>query len=74
MIVCEYIRPVTPETNHSAKTVFQCDCIMLASFPGGIVRTELEFKILAKKAGFQGFKVACSAYDIKVMEFIKNNA
>lgn len=73
VIVCEYILPVAPETNHAARTVFHVDAIMLAHNPGGKERTEHEFESLAKGAGFEGFRVACSAYDTKVMEFLKKN-
>ncbi|GMH08820.1 hypothetical protein Nepgr_010660 [Nepenthes gracilis] len=73
VIVCEYILPVAPETNNAARTVFHVDVIMLAHNPGGKERTEKEYEALAKGAGFQGFQVACSAYDTKVMEFLKNN-
>ncbi|KMT16477.1 hypothetical protein BVRB_3g050950 [Beta vulgaris subsp. vulgaris] len=73
VIVCEYILPVAPETNHAARTVFHVDAIMLAHNPGGKERTEQEFEGLAKGAGFEGFRVACSAYDTKVIEFYKKN-
>ncbi|XP_074281565.1 caffeic acid 3-O-methyltransferase-like [Silene latifolia] len=71
VIVCEYILPVEPETSYAARTVFHVDAIMLAHNPGGKERTELEFEALAKGAGFQGFRVASSAYDTKIMEFLK---
>lgn len=71
VIVCEYILPVAPETSHAARTVFHVDAIMLAHNPGGKERTEQEFEALAKGSGFEGFRVACSAYDTKVMEFLK---
>uniref|UniRef100_A0AA51VKJ3 O-methyltransferase 13 n=2 Tax=Lophophora williamsii TaxID=130138 RepID=OMT13_LOPWI len=71
VIVCEYILPVAPETSHAARTVFHVDAIMLAHNPGGKERTEQEFEALAKGAGFEGFRVACSAYGTKVMEFLK---
>lgn len=73
VIVCEYILPVAPETSHAARTVFHVDAIMLAHNPGGKERTEQEFESLAEGAGFEGFRVACSAYDTKVMEFLKKN-
>lgn len=73
VIICEYILPVAPETNHAARTVFHVDAIMLAHNPGGKERTEQEFEGLAKGAGFEGFRVACSAYDTKVIEFYKKN-
>ncbi|KNA15947.1 hypothetical protein SOVF_093740 [Spinacia oleracea] len=74
VIVCEYILPVAPETSHAARTVFHVDAIMLAHNPGGKERTEQEFEALAKGSGFEGFRVACSAYDTKVMEFLKKSS
>ncbi|KAL9261309.1 Caffeic acid 3-O-methyltransferase-like protein [Drosera capensis] len=72
VIVCEYILPVAPETSNAARLVFHVDAIMLAHNPGGKERTEKEFEALAKGSGFRGFKVTASAYDTKVMEFLKN--
>ncbi|GMH18319.1 hypothetical protein Nepgr_020160 [Nepenthes gracilis] len=71
VIVCEYNLPIVPGTGH-AWTVFQVDMIMLANNYGK-ERTEEEFETLAKRAGFQGFRVACFAYDTAVMEFLKKN-
>ncbi|GAB2264995.1 Caffeic acid 3-O-methyltransferase [Dionaea muscipula] len=72
VIVCEYILPVAPETTNAARVVFHVDAVMLAHNPGGKERTEKEFEALAKGAGFRGFQVAASAYDTKVIEFLKN--
>ena len=71
VIVCEYILPIAPETSYAARMVFQSDAIMLAQ-NGGKERTELEYMNLAKRAGFKGFRVASSTYDIKVIELFKN--
>ncbi|GAB4840575.1 Caffeic acid 3-O-methyltransferase [Ancistrocladus abbreviatus] len=70
VIVCEYVLPDVPETTDAAKIAADLDGLML-TVSGGIERTEKEYKALGKAAGFQGFKVACSAYEIKVMEFLK---
>lgn len=70
VIVCESFLPEEVETSHAAKFAFQFDAIMMV-VPNGKERTEKEFQALAKAAGFQGFRVACSAYDTKVMEFLK---
>lgn len=71
MIVCEYILPTAPETSYGARTVFQCDALMLTHCTGGKERTKTEYESLAKVAGFKGFSVACVAYDTKIMEFFK---
>ncbi|GMH18326.1 hypothetical protein Nepgr_020167 [Nepenthes gracilis] len=74
VIVCEPILPATIETaTTTTKVVFHIDLIMLADFVKGKERSENEFEGLAKVAGFQGFRVVCSAYHIKVMEFLKKN-
>lgn len=71
VIVCEFILPVAPETTDSARTQFILDAIMLAHCAGGKERTQPEYERLAKEAGFKGFRIACSAYDIKIIEFLK---
>ncbi|GMH18321.1 hypothetical protein Nepgr_020162 [Nepenthes gracilis] len=73
VIVCESVLPKATETTASSRVVLLSDMIMLAQCLGGKERSENEFEGLAKRAGFQDFKVACSAYDIKVMEFLKKN-
>ena len=64
---------MAPETSHSARIISNLDMHMLAYCAGGKERTEQEFEALAKGAGFHSFRVVCSAYDLKVMEFLKNN-
>ncbi|KAK9724916.1 hypothetical protein RND81_05G108300 [Saponaria officinalis] len=73
VIICDYIVPMWPETSDATRTVLQLDVLMMAISPEGKERTELEFKALAKRVGFQGFRVVCSAYDTKIMECIKGN-
>ncbi|GAY59704.1 hypothetical protein CUMW_196560 [Citrus unshiu] len=55
----------------ASKHVIQLDCIMLTTTSGGREMTEQDFKTLAKAAGFQGFKVVCSAFNTYIMEFLK---
>ncbi|GAY59702.1 hypothetical protein CUMW_196560 [Citrus unshiu] len=57
--------------NLASKHVIQLDCIMLTTTSGGREMTEQDFKTLAKAAGFQGFKVVCSAFNTYIMEFLK---
>ncbi|XP_021762861.1 caffeic acid 3-O-methyltransferase-like [Chenopodium quinoa] len=74
VIVCEYILPNPDETSNdiAANSVVQFD-IMMMVLPGGKERTENEFKELAFAAGFQGFQVVCSAYNVKIIELLKRN-
>ncbi|KAH9611793.1 hypothetical protein KSS87_011707 [Heliosperma pusillum] len=71
VIVCDYVVPASPESSYAAKTVFHYDVLMMVACPGGKERALEEFEVLAKRAGFEGVRVACSAYDTKVIEFIK---
>ena len=71
VILAECILPVAPDTSLAAKGVIHIDVIMLAHNPGGKERTEMEFEALAKRAGFQGFRVVCSAFNTYIIEFIK---
>ncbi|GMH18322.1 hypothetical protein Nepgr_020163 [Nepenthes gracilis] len=73
VIVCESIIPTAPGSTATTKALFHMDTIMMAHLPGGKERLENEFEGLAKEAGFQGFRVVCSAYNVKVMEFLKEN-
>ncbi|KAH9723368.1 Flavone 3'-O-methyltransferase 1 [Citrus sinensis] len=71
VIVAECILPVLPDPSLASKQVIHIDCIMLAHTTGGREMTEQDFKTLAKAAGFQGFKVVCSAFSTYIMEFLK---
>ncbi|KAK4277653.1 hypothetical protein QN277_015617 [Acacia crassicarpa] len=71
VIVAECILPVAPDSSLATKGVVHIDVIMLAHNPGGKERTEKEFEALAKSAGFQGFRVCCSAFNSYIMEFLK---
>lgn len=72
VIIAERILPIHPSTSLETKNIFHVDMIMLTDTPGGRERTEKEYEALAKNAGFTGFQVMCSAYDLSVMEFLKN--
>lgn len=74
VIVCEYLLPnpdeATPDI--AGNSVVQFDmCMMVVT--GGLERTAKEFEALALAAGFQGFQVAGSAYNVKIMELLKKN-
>nr|ABS57468.1 caffeic acid O-methyl transferase [Leucaena leucocephala]ABU41320.1 caffeic acid o-methyl transferase [Leucaena leucocephala] len=71
VIVAECILPASPDSSLATKGVVHIDVIMLAHNPGGKERTEKEFEALAKAAGFQGFRVCCSAFNTYIMEFLK---
>ncbi|XP_042480157.1 caffeic acid 3-O-methyltransferase 1-like [Macadamia integrifolia] len=71
VIVVDGLLPATPETSLAAKTEIHMDIIMLGHNPGGKERTQREFEILAKGAGFPGFRVACYAFNTYVLEFLK---
>lgn len=73
VIICEYILPNPNETNPdmAGNSVVQFDISMMI-ITGGKERTENEFKELALAAGFQDFRVAGAAYNVKIMELLKN--
>nr|WMX25283.1 O-methyltransferase OMT5 [Lophophora williamsii] len=74
VIVCEYLLPNPDETTPdiAGNSVVQFDmCMMVVT--GGMERTAKEFETLALAAGFQGFQVAGSAYNVKIMELLKKN-
>ena len=71
VIVAECILPAAPDASLATKGVAHIDVMMLAHNPDGKERTEKEFQALAKGAGFQGFRVVCSAFNTYVMEFLK---
>ncbi|XP_042513744.1 caffeic acid 3-O-methyltransferase-like isoform X2 [Macadamia integrifolia] len=73
VVVIERVLPVAPETTVDAKAMFRLDLFMLAQHPGGKERTEREFEILAKGAGFIGLKLVCCAFNQWVMELYKNH-
>ncbi|KAJ8423142.1 hypothetical protein Cgig2_011887 [Carnegiea gigantea] len=72
VIACEIFIPTIPETNDVARMAYNYDTFMMVTC-NVRERTKLEFEALGKAAGFEGFRVACSAYDFKVMEFLKKN-
>ncbi|KAJ8423150.1 hypothetical protein Cgig2_011895 [Carnegiea gigantea] len=72
VIACELFVPTIPETNDVARMAYNYDTFMMVTC-NARERTKLEFEALGKAAGFERFRVACSAYDFKVMEFLKKN-
>jgi len=74
VIICEYLLPNPDETTPdiAGNSVVQFDMSMMV-MTGGKERTVKEFEALALAAGFQGFQVAGSAYNVKIMELFKKN-
>ncbi|XXG77565.1 hypothetical protein AAC387_Pa08g1696 [Persea americana] len=68
MIIVESILPLAPETNLTAKYVFQHDMLMFVYNPGGKERTEKQLEELVKGAGFVSLNLVCCAYGSWVME------
>lgn len=68
--MAECILPVCPDPSLATKEVFHFDCMMMTQH-GGKERMEDEFEALAKRAGFEGVRVACRVLNKYVMEFTK---
>ena len=71
MIICDFILPKASKTGYAANVLLNLDAITLSSLVGGKIRKEEAFEALAKAAGFEGFKMACSSNAFAVMEFLK---
>nr|AFK45226.1 unknown [Lotus japonicus] len=71
VILTECNIPQVPDFKLASGCVFEMDVIMLCHSSGGRERTAKEYEALAKGAGFQGFRVACCAFNTYVMEFLK---
>ncbi|KAI4346255.1 hypothetical protein L6164_013322 [Bauhinia variegata] len=71
VIVVEGVVSVIPETSAAAKSISQCDVLMMTQNPGGKERTEQEFMELATSAGFNGIRYECFVRNYWVMEFFK---
>lgn len=71
LVLVEHIKPEYPKTDMISKNALFLDVFLMIVTPGGKERTKKEFETLAKKAGFAGFKVINSAYDIWIMELYK---
>lgn len=70
VIACEYIVPMIPATDDVTRMSYHFDLFMMIG-PYGKERTEAEFQALGKAAGFEGFRIASSTYDFKLIEFLK---
>lgn len=72
LVFVETILPEQPENSLAAKNAIQADAFILTQAPaGGKERTEKEYKILAKHAGFERFNKVCCGSDIWIMELYK---
>ncbi|KAK9136575.1 hypothetical protein Sjap_007169 [Stephania japonica] len=69
VIAVETILPPNPSTDVKTRSIYELDLIMMNQ--EGKERTIEEFEVLAKKAGFAGFKPVCSALGFTVLEFYK---
>ncbi|KAJ8449428.1 hypothetical protein Cgig2_002225 [Carnegiea gigantea] len=72
LITCEYILPLVPNSEDVIRTASHFNLSMVMG-PNGRERTEAEFEASDKAVGFEGFRMASSYYDFKLMEFIKKN-
>ncbi|CAK7357480.1 unnamed protein product [Dovyalis caffra] len=71
VIVVDIVVPETPETSVAAKSMLQNYLFITSMNPQGKERTEKEFESLGKEAGFSSVRVACSACNFSLVEFIK---
>uniref|UniRef100_A0A5B7BDJ6 Caffeate O-methyltransferase n=1 Tax=Davidia involucrata TaxID=16924 RepID=A0A5B7BDJ6_DAVIN len=71
VIVVDLVVPEAPETSIPVQSILQFDLFMMNMNPGGKERTQKEFEILAKAAGFSSIRVACCAYNFSLVEFYK---
>ncbi|KAJ8432326.1 hypothetical protein Cgig2_032333 [Carnegiea gigantea] len=71
VIICDFILPKTSKSGYAANMLLNLDAVLLSSLVGAKIRTKEEFEALAKGAGFEGFKMACSSDAFVVIEFLK---
>ena len=72
MVICDFVLPKTSETSSAARVLLNFDAVTFLSLTGAKIRTEEDFEALAKGAGFEGFRMACSSFDAYVvMELLK---
>ncbi|KMZ69290.1 Glutathione S-transferase-O-methyltransferase fusion protein 14 [Zostera marina] len=71
VIVAEFIIQTEQQQNNECKLMFSSDMMMFLLNQGGKERTEEEFYLLGKKAGFTSFRIASSLGGFYVMEFTK---
>lgn len=72
VMIVDLVVPEDPDTSRAVRSKYQFDLFMMNMNPGGKERTEREFSILAKGAGFSSIRVMCSAYNFSIVEFYKN--
>lgn len=71
VIIIDCIIPEIPRTDWVTQFKFFADLNMLTNFDGGKERTEREFELLAREAGFSAFRVFSTTYSISVIELLK---
>ncbi|XP_042509160.1 caffeic acid 3-O-methyltransferase-like [Macadamia integrifolia] len=72
VIIVDLVVPTFPETNVAIKNILQMDMFMSTMRnPIGKERTEEEYTVLAREAGFDHTSVTYCAYTFSVMEFYK---
>ncbi|KAF5734380.1 caffeic acid 3-O-methyltransferase [Tripterygium wilfordii] len=70
-IVVDMVIPEASEATLSLRSLYQFHLFMMNMNPKGKERTEREFEILGKAAGFSNIQVACSAFNFSVVELHK---
>lgn len=72
VIIVDMVVPDDPDTSIAVRSKYQFDLFMMNMNPGGKERTEQEFTILAKEAGFSSIRVMCCAYNYSLVEIYKS--
>ncbi|KAJ4952554.1 hypothetical protein NE237_029386 [Protea cynaroides] len=71
VIVIELVAPTSFETNVATRGILQMEMYMTNLNATGKERSEEEFSVLAREAGFSRTCVACCAYTFSIIEFHK---
>ena len=71
VIVVDAILPLLSDTSISTRANANIDAIVMTHYSGGRERTEDEFLVLAKGAGFNGINKDCQVCNMWVMELYK---
>lgn len=72
VIVIEMVLPGSPKADIASRTAFIGDMLMHSRTNGGKERTQEEFVVLARGAGFKTSRLVCRAYQYGVIEFHKD--
>lgn len=71
VIIVDSILPEIPESGVGDCLMEEKDIMMLMYLQGAKERTEMEFRALAKEAGFKEFRKVCTACAMWVIELYK---